>query len=51
MIFTPFQKRYAILSGEDKKTINEFIMKVDPRAPKASRKRQNIKALVLKQCQ
>lgn len=32
MIFSPTSKRYAILSEEEKRKINEFIYKIDPRA-------------------
>ena len=32
LIFSPTTKRYALVSEEDKKKINEFIYKIDPRA-------------------
>eukprot|EP00347_Sterkiella_histriomuscorum_P017600 403348720 len=50
-IFSPFQKRNIILSVDEKKVINEFIIKVDPRAPDAVKRKLNTKALVLKECQ
>ncbi|CDW81195.1 UNKNOWN [Stylonychia lemnae] len=49
-IFTPFRKRYALISEDEKKTINSFIIKVDPRAPEATKKKQNTKAILLKEC-
>ena len=48
LIFSPTTKRYAILSEEEKKKINEFIYKIDPRALRQLGKKQNMKALMLK---
>lgn len=31
VVFSPFEKRYAVLTGAEKKSINSFIKKIDPR--------------------
>lgn len=49
-VFGPMDSRNVLLSGDDKKLINKFIRKIDPRAPLSTERKLNIKAIILKEC-
>jgi hypothetical protein len=48
MIFSPTSKRFALVSEDEKRKINEFIYKIDPRALQYIAKKQNTKVMLAK---
>ena len=49
-VFGPMDSRHVHLTTDEKKSINTFIRKIDPRAPLSTERKLNIRALILKEC-